>query len=120
MRFPAIAFLFRTRVEKSHRKWHGGERNQIRFRSGIQPNWHNGEQNKWHNGHRNTTQPTGTVSAKCLAQHHRNGWHNGERIIYIALTKRCKQAGEVLDLKLLDHVIITKEGYYSFADEGMI
>jgi len=25
---------------------------------------------------------TGTVSAKYLAQHHRNGWHNGERIIY--------------------------------------
>ncbi len=34
------------------------------------------------------------------------------------LTQKIKHAGEFLDIKLLDHVIVTNEGYYSFADEG--
>lgn len=38
----------------------------------------------------------------------------------IDLTKKCKQAGELLDIKVLDHMIITSEGYSSFADEGMM
>lgn len=36
------------------------------------------------------------------------------------LTQKLKQAGEFLDIKILDHIILTKEGYYSFADEGML
>lgn len=32
------------------------------------------------------------------------------------LTKKIKHAGEFLDIKLFDHVIVTSEGYYSFAD----
>ncbi len=36
------------------------------------------------------------------------------------LTKKLKEAGKFLELQLLDHVIITSEGYYSFADEGLI
>lgn len=38
----------------------------------------------------------------------------------IQLTKRCKEIGRMLDLVVLDHIIITSEGYYSFADEGVI
>jgi DNA repair protein RadC len=36
------------------------------------------------------------------------------------LTQKIKNAGLFLDIKLLDHVIVTTEGYYSFADEGLI
>jgi len=36
------------------------------------------------------------------------------------LTQKIKHAGQLLEIKLLDHVIITSEGYYSFADEGLI
>ena len=36
------------------------------------------------------------------------------------LTKKIYQAGEVLDIKLLDHIIVTPSGYYSFADEGRL
>jgi DNA repair protein RadC len=36
----------------------------------------------------------------------------------IQLTRKVKEAGQVMDIKLLDHLIITKDGYYSFADEG--
>jgi len=34
------------------------------------------------------------------------------------LTKRMKEALKLFDIALLDHVIVTREGYYSFADEG--
>jgi len=36
------------------------------------------------------------------------------------LTLKIKQAGVFLDIKLLDHIIVTSESYYSFADEGLI
>ncbi len=36
------------------------------------------------------------------------------------LTEKIKQAGQLLDIKLIDHIIVTSEGYYSFADEGLI
>jgi DNA repair protein RadC len=36
------------------------------------------------------------------------------------LTQKIKTAASYLDIKVLDHVIITAEGYYSFADEGVI
>lgn len=38
----------------------------------------------------------------------------------IDLTRRCRKAGEVMDIPLLDHLIISERGYYSFADEGAI
>ncbi|MFN7012823.1 MAG: JAB domain-containing protein [Bacteroidia bacterium] len=37
-----------------------------------------------------------------------------------SITKRLKEACGLLDLSLLDHLIITKEGYYSFTDEGIL
>jgi DNA repair protein RadC len=36
------------------------------------------------------------------------------------LTQKIKQAGCILDIHLLDHIIITQEGYFSFTDEGML
>lgn len=38
----------------------------------------------------------------------------------IDLTRRLRKAGEMLDLPLLDHLIVSERGYYSFADEGML
>ncbi len=38
----------------------------------------------------------------------------------ISLTKKIKEAGTVLDIQVLDHLIITSETYYSLADEGDI
>jgi DNA repair protein RadC len=38
-----------------------------------------------------------------------------------ALTQKIKRAGELLDIKILDHLILTPEGdYFSFADEGLL
>lgn len=37
-----------------------------------------------------------------------------------ALTKRLQQAGQIIDLPLLDHLIVSERGYYSFADQGLL
>ena len=37
-----------------------------------------------------------------------------------SLTQKSKKAAETLDIKLLDHLIITTESYFSFADEGIM
>jgi len=38
----------------------------------------------------------------------------------IRLTQKLAQAGNILDIPVLDHVIISRELYFSFADEGMM
>ena len=37
-----------------------------------------------------------------------------------SITQKIKKIGELLSIKVLDHLIITSESYISFADEGMI
>lgn len=36
------------------------------------------------------------------------------------LTEKIKNAADFMDIKVLDHIIVSDEGYYSFADEGLI
>ncbi|WP_432673011.1 RadC family protein [Flavobacterium sp. SM2513] len=36
------------------------------------------------------------------------------------ITKKLKEAGRILDINILDHLIITESGYLSFADEGIL
>jgi DNA repair protein RadC len=36
------------------------------------------------------------------------------------ITTKIMQAGETLDIKVLDHIIITQQDYYSFADNGIL
>jgi len=36
------------------------------------------------------------------------------------LTKKIKEAARFLDIRLLDHIIVSDDGYYSFADEGIL
>lgn len=38
----------------------------------------------------------------------------------IELTKKFKNAGTILDIQVHDHIILTAESYYSFADEGLL
>lgn len=37
----------------------------------------------------------------------------------IKITKNIKDAGKLMEIPLLDHLVITESGFYSFADEGM-
>lgn len=36
------------------------------------------------------------------------------------ITQKIKQAASLLDILLMDHIIVGNEGYFSFADEGML
>jgi DNA repair protein RadC len=36
------------------------------------------------------------------------------------ITAKLKDAGNLIDIKVVDHLIVSDEGYYSFADEGIM
>lgn len=36
------------------------------------------------------------------------------------LTKKIKEAASYMDIKVIDHIIVSEDGYYSFADEGIL
>lgn len=36
------------------------------------------------------------------------------------LTRKIRQAAAYMDIKVIDHIIVSDAGYYSFADEGML
>jgi len=58
-------------------------------------------------------------SSMILAHNHPSGnLHPSEADIQ--LTRKMKEAGVLLDLPVLDHLIVSSEGYYSFADEGLL
>ena len=38
----------------------------------------------------------------------------------VKITEKLKKAAEILEIKLLDHIIIANKSYFSFADEGLI
>jgi DNA repair protein RadC len=37
-----------------------------------------------------------------------------------AITNKIKEAGRFLDIKIIDHIILTTESYLSFSDEGLL
>lgn len=59
------------------------------------------------------------ASSVILVHNHPSGNKNPSAAD-IALTRKLKDAGQFLDLPILDHLIYTDNGYYSFADEGML
>jgi len=36
------------------------------------------------------------------------------------LTKKVREAARYFDIKVIDHIIVSEEGYYSFADDGLM
>ena len=54
-----------------------------------------------------------------LSHNHPSG-HPSPSVEDMRLTEKLKSAGNVLDIKVLDHIIIGEGSYYSFADEGKI
>ena len=38
----------------------------------------------------------------------------------LELTRKLKSAGQFLDIPVLDHLIVTDQGFFSFADEGLL
>lgn len=59
------------------------------------------------------------ASAVILAHNHPSGNKQPSQAD-IALTKKLKKAGDLLEIPVLDHIIFTDDGYFSFNDDGMI
>jgi DNA repair protein RadC len=59
------------------------------------------------------------ASSIILVHNHPSGNRNPSAAD-IGLTRKLKEAGQFLDLPVLDHLIYTDQGYFSFADEGML
>ncbi len=59
------------------------------------------------------------ASSIILAHNHPSGNRKPSQAD-IALTRKLRAAGEQLDLPVLDHLIFTEDGYFSFADEGLL
>ncbi len=38
----------------------------------------------------------------------------------LALTRKLREGGKLLDINVVDHIIVSREGYFSFADEGLL
>jgi DNA repair protein RadC len=38
----------------------------------------------------------------------------------IDLTKKVKDGGKLLEIQVVDHLIVTREGFYSFVNEGLL
>lgn len=53
------------------------------------------------------------------AHNHPSGSKNPSRAD-IAMTKQLKKGGELLGVNVFDHIILTPNGYYSFADNDLI
>ena len=60
-----------------------------------------------------------TASGLILAHNHPSGNLKPSRED-IRLTRRLKEAGQTLDISILDHLIITNSGFFSFADESLL
>ncbi len=52
-----------------------------------------------------------------IAHNHPSGSHQPSNNDCL-FTERMKQAGEILGIELLDHLIVTSNSYYSFREEG--
>lgn len=60
-----------------------------------------------------------TASGLIVAHNHPSGNLNPSESDTI-ITQKIKEAGNLLDVQLLDHLIIANDDYYSFADNGLL
>src|SRR5690554_287213 len=61
----------------------------------------------------------GAASSILLAHNHPSGNLDPSQAD-LRLTRKLVEGGKFLDIPVLDHIIVTGEGYYSIADEGVI
>jgi len=60
------------------------------------------------------------LSSSIIICHNHPSGNNQPSDADVKITEKLKRAAEMLEIKLLDHVIIAEKSYFSFADEGMI
>jgi DNA repair protein RadC len=60
-----------------------------------------------------------SASAIIISHNHPSGQLNPSDAD-LKLTQKLKEGGKFLEIPVLDHIIVTSEGYYAFADEGVL
>lgn len=58
------------------------------------------------------------ASSIILCHNHPSGTLNPSKED-IEITKKIREAGKIMDIEVLDHIIVTDKAYYSFGDEGI-
>ena len=61
----------------------------------------------------------GCASSLILAHNHPSGNLKPSQSD-ISITKRLIEVGQILDLPVVDHLIVTEDGFLSFAEEGLL
>lgn len=59
------------------------------------------------------------ASAIIIAHNHPSG-NTQPSNTDLQITKKIKEAGNQMDISVLDHIILTKDSFFSFADEGLL
>jgi DNA repair protein RadC len=62
---------------------------------------------------------TDRATAVIVAHNHPSGSLEPSRED-LDITRQIKSAGEILGIKLLDHVVFNQKGYYSFCEKGLL
>jgi DNA repair protein RadC len=60
------------------------------------------------------------LASSIIVCHNHPSGNNQPSDADVKITEKLKKASEMLEIKLLDHVIIADKSYFSFADEGLI
>lgn len=60
------------------------------------------------------------LASSIIVCHNHPSGNNKPSDADVKITEKLKKAAEMLEIKLLDHVIIADKSYFSFADEGLI
>jgi DNA repair protein RadC len=61
-----------------------------------------------------------TLASSIIVCHNHPSGNNQPSDADVRITEKLKKASEMLEIKLLDHIIIADKSYFSFADEGLI
>lgn len=59
-------------------------------------------------------------ASACILSHNHPSGHLKPSESDIKLTKQLIHFGKLIEIAILDHLIVTNEGYYSFSDEGVL
>ena len=60
------------------------------------------------------------LASSIIVCHNHPSGNNQPSDADVKITEKLKKAAEMLEIKLLDHVIIADKSYFSFADEGLV
>ena len=66
-----------------------------------------------------------SIGLKCLASsmilcHNHPSGNTKPSQADIDLTRKFSQAGEIMEIMVVDHIVLAEDGYYSFADDGLL